>query len=116
MERIKPRVGRGGESGQIARVSYAGSGGFGVVGASELRSPPTFAPRGIAYMPCRGDNLLLLNVGGGETCVGALASAQGLKPGELRLYSSGGASILLDENGDIHLEGRRIFCNGTPIG
>lgn len=116
MQIIKPRHGpRGDEGGAIAQVSYAQEGSFGAVGASEIRSALVFAPRGIAYLPCVGDNLLLLPVGGSDTCVGALTSTQGLKPGELKLFSPGGASILLDQNGDIRMEGRNIYLNGAKI-
>ena len=100
------------EGGVIAQVSYADSSGFGVVGASEIRGALTFAPRGLAYMPCVGDNLLLLPVEGADTCVGALTSSAGLQPGELHLFSGGGASILLAQNGDIHLNGVVITKNG----
>lgn len=106
---------RADERGIIAQVSYADSSGFGVVGASELRDSLVFAPRGVSYMPCTGDNLLILPVNGTDTCVGALSSVSGLKPGELRLRSSGGAVILLRQNGDIQLNGVIITKDGEII-
>ena len=103
------------EGAVIAQVSYADASGFGVVGASRISGAFTFAPRGIAYMPSVGDNLLLLPAQGRDTCIGALTSTAGLRPGELRLFSSGGASILLAANGEIHLNGALITRDGRVI-
>ena len=103
------------EGGMIGQVSHSSTAGFGVVGASHIGTALTFAPRGIAYLPAVGDNVLLLPVEGRDTCVGVLASTAGLRPGELRLFSSGGASILLASNGEIHLNGAVITQDGRVI-
>lgn len=99
----------------IAQVSYSDSGGFGAVGESEISGTLVFAPRGIAYKPCVGDSVLLLPVQGADACAGALTSSAGLSPGELRLSSSGGAQILLKQNGDIVLNGVTITSGGEII-
>lgn len=104
-----------GESAAIAQVSYSNATGFGVVGDSEITGALVFAPRGIAYRPCVGDHLLLMPVAGADTCLGALTSTIGLAPGELRLSSSGGASIQLCQNGDILLNGVTITKAGKII-
>lgn len=101
-----------GESATVAQVSYADSGGFGAIGAGEQRGIPVFAPRGIAYRPCEGDNLLLIPADGAMTCAGVLSTGDSLAPGELRLSSSGGASIRLMANGEIDLNGLRITKDG----
>jgi len=103
------------ESPMIAQVSYANTSGFGVVGASQIASPLTFAPRGIAYMPGVGDNILLMPIDGHDVCAGTMTSGAGLRPGELRLFSGGGASILLAANGDIVLNGVVITRNGIIV-
>lgn len=100
----------------VAQVSFSDSGNFGAVGASEVRGVPVFAPRGIAYQPCEGDNLLILPVDGADTCVGVLASAKGLAGGELRLCSAGGAEIVLRNDGEIVLNGVRITRSGEIVG
>lgn len=99
----------------FGQVSSSGASGFGVVGASRISNAVTVAPRGIAYLPNVGDNLLLLPVEGRDVCAGAITSTAGLQPGELRLFSAGGASILLAANGDIHLNGVVITRNGQII-
>lgn len=99
----------------VAQVSYAGPGSFGAVAASEITQPLVFAPRGISYLPCTGDHLLLLPAEGTSTCLGALSATAGLAPGELRLRSSGGAELLLCANGDIRLNGVTITKSGQIL-
>lgn len=100
----------------IAQVNFSENGNFGAVGAMELRGMKVFAPRGIAYRPCEGDRLALLDAGGTDICIGALSSAAvELLPGELRLCSAGGACIDLKNNGDIVLNGLRITKDGRLV-
>lgn len=101
--------------GALAQVSYSDDTGFDVVGDSEISGALVLAPRGVAYRPCVGDHLLLQPVQGANACVGAVVSTQGLKPGELQLTSSGGATILLKQNGEIHLNGLIINKKGEII-
>ena len=103
------------EGGRIGQVSHSAVGGFGVVGASRISSALVFAPRGIAYLPAVGDNVLLLPVEGSDTCLGVLSTTAGLNPGELRLTSSGGAQITLRSNGEIDLNGAIITREGRVI-
>ena len=103
------------EGGRIGRVSHSASGGFGVVGASRISSALVFAPRGISYLPAVGDNVLLMPVEGSDTCIGVLSTTSGLSPGELRLTSSGGATITLRSNGEIDLNGAIITRDGRVI-
>lgn len=99
----------------IAQVTFSDSAGFGAVGSSEARGIPVFAPRGISYVPCEGDRLLMLPVDGTETCVGCLCAEPGLPGGELKLSSAGGAVILLKNNGEIILNGLRISREGKIL-
>lgn len=96
----------------IAQVSYSEGAGFGAVGESEHRQIPVFAPRGICYRPCEGDNLLLIPVDGADVCAGVL-SGENLEPGELALSSAGGARILLKKNGDVVINGVVISRDGV---
>jgi len=99
----------------VAQVSFSDSGGFGAVGASEYRGIPVFAPRGISYRPCEGDNLLVLPVDGTDTCAGVLSAPVALASGELRLSSSGGAEILLTQSGDVRINGVTITKDGEIL-
>ena len=44
----------------------------------------------------------------GETALGVLHSGSGLEPGEVMLYSKGGASIVLKNNGSVLINGREV--------
>lgn len=99
----------------VAQVTFSESGGFGAVSATEQRGVPVFAPRGIAYRPCEGDNLLMVAADGADVCAGVLSAADGLECGELRLSSSGGAVIHMRRNGDITLNGVTITREGNII-
>jgi hypothetical protein len=99
----------------VAQVTFSEAGNFGVVGASEYRGIPVFAPKGIAYRPCEGDNLLILPVDGTDVCIGALAYTDGLAAGELRLSGPSGASLWLKNNGDVVINGLIITKTGQII-
>ncbi len=44
----------------------------------------------------------------GETALGVLHGSGGLEPGEVMLYSKGGASIVLKNNGSVLINGREV--------
>lgn len=64
-----------------------------------------FAPYGIASFPPKGEDLLLLQDAGKLSCVGTRSTQNGLEEGELELFSSGGASILLQNDGSVVING-----------
>lgn len=99
----------------VAQVSFSDAGDFGAVGAAEYRGVPVFAPRGVAYRPCEGDNLLILSVDGADACAGVLSAGSGLEGGELRLTSAGGAAVLLKNSGDVVINGLTITKNGAIL-
>jgi hypothetical protein len=98
----------------VAQVSYSGSKGFGAVAGAgaEGRVIPVFAPRGIAYRPREGDRMLLVRADGADICVGCLCPQDAVNDGELLLCSTGGARILLKNNGEISLNGLIISRDG----
>jgi len=74
-------------------------------GANEYRSLPFAGPWGIAYQPPNAAQAVIVSTSAGDTCIGTLAADRGLQPGELLLYSSGGAEIYLKNNGDVVING-----------
>ena len=64
-----------------------------------------FAPYGIASFPPKGEDLLLLQDAGKLSCMGVRSTQNGLEEGELELFSSGGASILLQNDGSVVING-----------
>ncbi len=67
------------------------------------------APYGIAYVPPVGEGAVIVPFDGGEACVGVIAdSPLKLSRGELMLYSQGGASILLKNDGSVLINGKKV--------
>ena len=79
---------------------------FAVQSESRYRKPEQLFPYGFSSAAEAGSQAVMLD----RFCAG-LASAQdpGLSPGEVRLYSSGGAEILLKRDG-------RVLINGQVFG
>lgn len=99
----------------VAQVTFSEETGYGAVSANEQRGLPVFAPRGMAYRPCEGDNLLLVPAGGANVCAGVLCAAEELEAGEVRLASASGAVIHLRQDGSIVLNGVTITCDGQIL-
>jgi len=70
---------------------------------------PVAAPYGIAYVPPIGSRSLILPSDGGSVCLGVIGAPEAqLEQGELMLYSSGGASIVLKNDGRVLINGRAV--------
>lgn len=81
-------------------------------GAQEYRSLPFAGPWGIAYRPPNAAQAVVVSTSAGDTCIGALAQDRGLQPGELMLFSSGGAQIYLKNSGEIVINGQVFAAKG----
>jgi len=80
-----------------------------VSATNEHRSLPVTAPYGIAYAPVVGSRSLVLPTEAGNVCLGVISDVQAdLLPGELMLYSAGGASIVLKNDGRVLINGRAV--------
>lgn len=80
-----------------------GGGGFSVQSESEYRSPEMLFPYGFSSAASGGKQAVMLN----GYCAGvpALPDAS-LGEGEVRLYSGGGAEILLRRSGEVVINGQ----------
>ncbi len=76
-------------------------------GAQEYRSLPFAGPWGNAAQA------VIVSTSAGDTCIGALAQDRGLQPGELMLFSSGGAEIYLKSSGEIEINGQTFAAKGA---
>lgn len=92
----------------LARVT----GNAAAQGAGEYRGLPFAGPWGIAYQPPNAASAVIVSTSAGDACIGTLAEKKGLSPGELMLYSAGGAEIYLKNNGDIEINGQ-VFHRGA---
>ena len=72
----------------------------------EHRNMPVIAPFGIAYNPPVGETSVVLPLVKEQACLGVVAKDKNLEEGELMLYSKGGATILLKNDGTVVINGR----------
>ena len=80
-----------------------------VSAAAEHTGIPTAAPYGIAYVPPIGARSLVLPSDSGSVYLGVIETpVSGLEQGELMLYSAGGASIVLKNDGRVLINGRAV--------
>lgn len=92
-------------------VTTIGGGSASVMTRGEQRDLEVFSPGGIVWQPQAGDTVLVVKGGMGcqERCVVAAETSAGapaeLAPGELFLYSAGGASVYLKKDGSIAVKG-----------
>ncbi len=93
-----------------AEVTSSGS-NITVQGSDEYRDISLLAPEGIAYVPTRGKECVLLPIGNKVVALGTAVSEKSLNEGEIMLYSGDG-SITLKNDGSIHISGR-VYINGT---
>ncbi|MCR4924736.1 MAG: hypothetical protein K5917_00445 [Clostridiales bacterium] len=85
-------------------------------GSCEVRNIPVYSPYGIESHPISEADVLLIPCYDGYAICGCKnkASSQ-INSGELRLFSMGGASIILKNNGDIVLNRLIIKKDGTMV-
>lgn len=76
---------------------------------AEYRSLPVVVPYGIAYVPPIGESSVIMPTEDGSLCMGVIeGDVEGLEQGELMLYSAGGASIVLKNDGSVLINGRAV--------
>lgn len=84
-------------------------------GLEEQKNVPIFTPYGVQSVPPNGESVFLINGDSTWACVGSVCNNENIKQGEVKLFSKGGATILLKNNGDIILNGVRITKDGQLI-
>lgn len=96
-------------AGEITRVT----GNAQAQGAGEYRSLPLAGPWGVAWAPPNAASAVVVSTtDGGRACLGAVAEDRGLAPGELKLFSSGGAEIYLKNSGEVVINGKVFEAGG----
>ncbi len=89
-------------------VTQSKLGNVAVNASLEHRDMPIIAPFGIVYNPPVGERSVVLPLVSKEACIGVVAPNMDLSPGELMLYSSGGASIVLKNDGSVLINGKAV--------
>ena len=98
------KLGRQAEGAKLRRGQVSGAGtGLTVQGESEYRSPELLFPYGYSSAAEDGNQAFMLD----GDCAGIAAAPDSqLSQGEVRLYSSGGAEILLKNTGEVVINGQ----------
>ena len=79
-----------------------------VQAAQEHREIKNVSPFGVVSIPPVGTKAVVIPTDEGFVYTGAVAQPADLAPGEVMLYSSGGASLILKNDG-------RVLVNGAAI-
>lgn len=99
------------ENGRAAAFQTSG---FAATGSVQRPNVPLYMPAGMVSIPCQGAQILLIPCAGETVCAGVRTEdTQELLPGEVRLFSAGGASLTLKNSGEIELNGATIGKDGT---
>lgn len=108
---LTSHLNRGDNSPYASRGSITGANGkrVQVDASAQHRDLKLVAPYGIYYVPPIGEGAVVLPFDGGEACVGVVAvPSHKLERGELMLYSQGGASIVLKNDGTVLINGKQV--------
>lgn len=65
-------------------------------------------PYGMIYSIPKGEKAITIPIGNTAACLGVLKPNENLEVGEVMLYSAGGASIILKNDGSVLINGRSI--------
>lgn len=90
-------------------VRSSGSDGAAVLSSGEHKNVAYCLPYGFFSMPPTGERAVVLPLEDGEISLGVIAPRESLEPGELKLQSMGGASLVLKNDGRVLVNGREIM-------
>ncbi|MEE0913798.1 MAG: hypothetical protein U0L76_04335 [Ruminococcus sp.] len=82
--------------------------GIAVVSSGEHKKLKSCFPYGIISVPPTGERAIVLPLDDGEVGLGVIATNAELLEGELMLYSKGGASIVLKNDGRVLINGQEV--------
>ncbi len=117
--RLSERLYRGNREGlycDTGRVTNSVKGSVAAQGTGGASQLSMVTPGGVEYVPDRDDEAVILWGNKRRLFIGKRrnTTSNNLKPGELLLYSKGGASIYLTNEGEIRITGT-VTINGEPL-
>ncbi len=93
---------------EFAYISAFQNGVVSVNGGMPYVNIPIISPYGIVSVIPKGTRVVALPTGDTAVCIGAQQEVKNLQEGELMLFSSGGASIVLKNDGKVLINGREV--------
>ena len=91
------------------------SAGGAVSSSGEHKGVAMCFPYGVVSIPPAGERAVVLPLDDGEVGLGVLKKAVGLEAGELMLYSKGGATLVLKNDGRVLINGRELINGIEPL-
>ena len=91
------------------------SAGGAVSSSGEHKGVEMCFPYGVVSIPPAGERAVVLPLDDGEVGLGVLKKAVGLEAGELMLYSKGGATLVLKNDGRVLINGRKLINGIEPL-
>ena len=82
--------------------------GTSVASSGEHKMLKSCLPYGVVSVPPKGEKAVVLALDDGEVGLGVISGASGLEEGEVMLFSRGGASIVLKNNGKVLINDREF--------
>lgn len=92
--------------GAVQGSVITGGQGTSIIESAEHKKLEQCLPYGIMSTPPNGKNAVALPLGDGEVSLGVTDNEFNTEPGELALFSQGGAYIILKNNGNVVINGR----------
>lgn len=90
-------------------VTVSGTGRADFNGSSVIGNIKVAVPYGIAYNPPSGTEGVAVPCEDGRVIIGVTARVESsLEPGEIMLYSKGGAALVLKNDGNVYINGRVV--------
>lgn len=96
------------KSAESGEVTYSNSEDMGVMSSNMFQSLKQVFPYGVVSVLPEGESAVVLPLKDNRLCLGTVSDNRGLEPGELLLYSKGGASIFLSNDGKVYINGEEI--------
>lgn len=95
-------------SAEKGELSVSEANGTAVASSGEHKELEFCFPYGLVSVPPGGEHAVVLPLDSGEVGLGVIAAGQELEEGEVMLYSKGGASLVLKNNGTVLINGREF--------
>ena len=95
-----------GSAAEIGTLSIATDNVIAAISSAEKRGIIFYAPLGIEFFPEESRDVLLLSCGNQTICAGVeMKKPTSIKAGEIRVFSKGGAELLLTNDGSVKING-----------
>ncbi len=93
----------------FGNVVYSSGGNIDITGNESIKNIEAVTPYGVAYVPPKGTRAVVLPVGNTAVVCGISGKIPfELNEGEVGFYSSGGASIVLKNDGTVLINGQEF--------